>query len=260
MTDREFWWAHLRAPLFAFIILAVICESTTLDGLIAHAYFYDASRRAWLGANNWWANEFLHTGGRWAIRLVVAVALAMWTGSFFAARLRPLRRSSGYLSLGMVASIAIVGLLKVLTNIDCPWDLAQFGGDYPWVRLFADRPDTLRHASCFPAAHASSGYALMALYFVLHERHRGWAQAGLALGLCTGIAFGIAQQARGAHFLSHDVWSAFLVWLTLLSLYAFGFKQRLRHGASRAARIDRQDDFEQRAAADLGDDLQRAAE
>lgn len=259
-TDGAFWWEHLRGPLFAFVSVAALCESTPLDAAIAHAYFYDASRQAWLGANNWWVNEFLHTGGGWAIRLIMAAALAGWAGSFFSATLQPLRRASAYLSLSMIASVAGVGLLKALTNIDCPWDLTSFGGHYPWVGLFADRADALRHASCFPSAHASSGYALMAMYFALHERHRGLARAGLALGVLTGLVFGIAQQARGAHFLSHDAWSAFLVWLTQLSLYAFGFKRSLYPESSAAVRLDGQDDFEQRAATGLGDDLQRATE
>ena len=33
-----------------------------------------------------------------------------------------------------------------------------------------------------------------------------------------------AQQACGAHFVSHDVWSAWLVWTISLSVYTFAFK------------------------------------
>lgn len=227
MTDRRFWWAHLRLPLFAFAALAVVCEWTTLDGAIAHTFFYDESRHAWLGANSWWVNQFLHTGGRWAIRCIVALSLLVWAATFFDAGLRSLRRASAYVCIGMIASVAAVGLLKTLTNVDCPWDLARFGGSYPWVGLFSDRPDLLRQGRCFPAAHASSGYALMALYFAFRERHRALARCGLALGIATGLTFGVAQQARGAHFLSHDVWSAFLVWLILLSIYVFAFRRRL---------------------------------
>jgi membrane-associated PAP2 superfamily phosphatase len=95
--------------------------------------------------------------------------------------------------------------------------------------LFATRPVDLRHAQCFPAAHASSGYSLMALYFVAYERSRKLAIVGLAVGLLLGLVFGIAQQARGAHFVSHDLWSAFLAWILSLTLYAFAFRARLYH-------------------------------
>ena len=40
----------------------------------------------------------------------------------------------------------------------------------------------------------------------------------------TGLMFGIAQQSRGAHFVSHDLWSAFLVWMITLSVYAFAIQ------------------------------------
>lgn len=35
----------------------------------------------------------------------------------------------------------------------------------------------------------------------------------LALPLTLGLVFGIGQQLRGAHFLSHDLWTAWLCWL-----------------------------------------------
>ena len=92
---------------------------------------------------------------------------------------------------------------------------------------FATLSDELPRGHCFPAAHASSGYALVAFYFALRERHAAWARCALLIGLATGLLFGIAQQARGAHFLSHDVWSAFLVWMTTLTLYTSGFITKL---------------------------------
>ena len=50
---------------------------------------------------------------------------------------------------------------------------------------------------------------------------------GIVVTILTGLIFGVAQQSRGAHFVSHDVWSAFLVWSIALALYAFAFKARL---------------------------------
>ena len=59
------------------------------------------------------------------------------------------------------------------------------------------------------------------------ERHTRLARWSLAAALLTGACFGLAQQARGAHFLSHDLWSALLTWLTALTLYAYVFRARL---------------------------------
>lgn len=227
MQPLRFWWAHLHAPLAVFVLLAAIFAMTPLDLVIARAAFFDTANSHWIGADSWVINEFLHTGGRWAVRGLTALALALWIATFVERDWRPLRRPAAFFTIATLLSIGVVGLLKVLTNVDCPWDLAQFGGRFPYVELFADRPDALRIGRCFPAAHASSGYALLALYFMLRERHAALAKIGLAVGLLTGLTFGIAQQARGAHFVSHDLWSAFLVWTVTVSVYAFAFRARL---------------------------------
>jgi membrane-associated PAP2 superfamily phosphatase len=227
MTPAEFWWRHTRAPLFWFLLLATLIAASGSDPRLAHALFFDPMQRRWIGAGSWWANEFFHTGGRWMIRAIAAFGVTVWIASSFNRNLRALRRPAAYFVLSLAASIAAVGLLKILTNVDCPWDLREFGGHYPYVELFADRPDLLRPGQCFPAAHASSGYALFALYFVIRERSRRWAKRGIALALLVGAAFGLAQQSRGAHFVSHDVWSAYLVWMTSLTIYACAFRARL---------------------------------
>jgi membrane-associated PAP2 superfamily phosphatase len=135
--------------------------------------------------------------------------------------LREWRRASGFVLLSMLLATLLVGGLKAVTNVDCPWDLAGFGGQNPYFALFADRPDTLAHAQCFPGAHASSGFALMCFYFVFLERSRRVARWMLAAGIAVGIAFSIGQEARGAHFLSHDLTSAAIVWFVQLALYAW---------------------------------------
>jgi len=229
MTMRPFdvWWRHVRWPVYVFVPLALVFAFSDLDLSIARALFFDSAHGHWRGADSAWATVVLHTGGRWAMRVLVFAAILAWAATFANPAIRAWRRSLGYFVIAAVLGVGVVGLLKVLTNVDCPWDLQPFGGAFPFVHLFADRPDALRRAACFPAAHASSGYALVALYFVWRERDERRARIGLALGIAVGCLFGIAQQARGAHFLSHDLWSAFIVWIIAASVYAFGFQARL---------------------------------
>ena len=259
MPTAKFYWRHLQAPLVVFVLLAGLLASTPLDLTIAHALFFDENRSSWIGATSWWTNELIHRDGAWLMRSVAALSLALWGATWLRPQLRELRRPALYFFVAMVVSVGVVGLLKTLTNIDCPRDLTEFGGAFPFIHLFEHRPEGLRHAQCFPAAHASSGYALLALYFVLRERSRRAARFGLASGLLLGLVFGIAQQARGAHFVSHDVWSAMLVWTVSLSLYTFVFKARLwnweRNEVSAAARrlpVDGTVDVPRRAGATAG--------
>jgi membrane-associated PAP2 superfamily phosphatase len=221
------WWAHTRWALFCFILLATALDQAHWDQLIAHRLFFDAATPHWRGTDSFWINSVIHSGGRWAIRALVFALLATWIATARMPRLAQWRRPTAYACIAMTLSIALIGLLKQLTNIDCPWDLSEFGGHAPYVALFAARAASLAHAHCFPAAHASSGYALFAFYFALRERHAQLARWSIGAALLTGLCFGIAQQARGAHFLSHDVWSAFLTWMTALALYVFAFRARL---------------------------------
>lgn len=238
-SGLPFWWHSLRIPLALFVVAAAVLATTNVDLEVASRFFYDPVAHHWRGAGNWWANEFVHVGGRWLVRVVVLAALLVWASTFTQRGQRRWRRPAACFAISVVLTVGVVGLLKDLTNVHCAWDLVPFGGRFPYVHLFAHRPENLAAGQCFPAAHASSGYALMALYFVFLERNRRWALAGLACGIFAGLVFGLAQQSRGAHLLSHDVWSAMLAWMIPLSVYTFAFKGRLWRSEPATAMPDR---------------------
>lgn len=214
--------ARARPALWPFPLLllsAALLEGLDLDRGIAHTLFYGSS---WLGAgaNAWWATGLIHGGGQVLVRGAAAAALAWWLLSFRITALAPWRREALFVFAGMVLVTATVGLLKLLTNVDCPWDLAGFGGSRPYVPLLGHRPDYLPAARCFPGAHSSSVFALMALWFALRERRPRAARFALWFAVSAGTLFSLGQQARGAHFLSHDLTSAALAWVMLRALHA----------------------------------------
>ena len=137
------------------------------------------------------------------------------------------RRPLGYFVACMALVPLLVGGLKQVTNIDCPWDLERYGGTRPFVHIFEDRPDELPRAACFPGAHSSSGFALLCLYFLGWRVGRAHALAGLAVGLLVGVTFSLAQQSRGAHLLSHDLWSGFIAWAMCFTLYRYAWRSDL---------------------------------
>jgi len=117
--------------------------------------------------------------------------------------------------------------------MDCPWDLLRYGGHQPYIGLFSHRPADMPMTACFPAGHASAGYAWLSLYFFALLWRPAWRWTGLALGLGSGLLFGISQQLRGAHFLSHDLATALLCWLLSLGLYVL-----VRHHLDRTNRLE----------------------
>lgn len=213
---RLIWW-----PGIGFAIVLGTLVLGHFDRPIAQALFY-SSASGWLGAGTgeWWAHEVIHGMGRWLPRVLVAASLAGWLASYKVVWLKSWRRELAFTAFGMLLVIGVVGLLKKFTNVDCPWAIDGFGGSNPYVLLFGDRPDTLPRAACFPGAHSGSGFALLAFHFALRDRARRAAKVALWIAILIGVIFAIGQEARGAHFLSHDVTAAAIAWFLLAYLYS----------------------------------------
>jgi membrane-associated PAP2 superfamily phosphatase len=217
----SFWPRHVIGPLLLFLLAFAAIAAFDLDRRLASLWYDGARAGGWLGAGagDWWAHELLHDAGRWVVRGIAALAAVTWLVSFAWPRARPWRRPAGFVAVSMVLAVGLVGALKATTNVDCPWDLAGFGGDRPYVELFSARAAYLPRAQCFPGAHASSGFALFCFYFLWRDRAPAKARAALCAALALGTAFAIGQEARGAHFVSHDLASAAIVWFVQLALY-----------------------------------------
>ena len=108
------------------------------------------------------------------------------------------RVSFAYLASTIVLTTASVAALKLITHVDCPWDLARYGGAYSYFPLLG--PHLSSHeGQCFPGSHASAGFALLSLYFLHRDRSRWRAGVGLAAGIAAGVLFAVGQETRGAH-------------------------------------------------------------
>ncbi|HET8699269.1 MAG TPA: phosphatase PAP2 family protein [Gammaproteobacteria bacterium] len=213
----------MPAAFFALTFAGIALAQA--DFRLANAFFYDGPAHAWIGAHAWWANALIHKGGRDLVASIAVTALLVYLASFGWPRWRQARGGAGYVVIAIALGTGLVGLLKQVTHMDCPWSLTNFGGTHAFVGLFAFRPSGAAHAACFPGAHSSAGFALMCFYFVFRERAPRAARAFLAAGALLGCVFAFGQEARGAHFLSHDVASAAVVWFAQLAAYAFWMRR-----------------------------------
>jgi membrane-associated PAP2 superfamily phosphatase len=223
----RFWLSHLLLPALAFLLSLLVFQALPADTVVAHRWAYDASLGRWIGHGRWWADEILHTDGRIAILLVIAGLLVTLGASGFHRRLHTARGTAIYLLATIALAWGLVGALKQVTNVPCPWSLQGFGGERPHVGLFDPRPAGYSPAACFPGAHSASGFSLFAFYFAFRDRRRRRARTLLAIAILVGTAFAFGQEARGAHFLSHDLASAFIAWFVALGTYVLW--RRLSH-------------------------------
>jgi membrane-associated PAP2 superfamily phosphatase len=121
----------------------------------------------------------------------------------------------------MVLSLLFVSALKYSSHSSCPWDLAEFGGAANYLPHWAGlgRADG-GPGRCFPAGHASAAFAFFGGYFVLRRDSPVRAGQCLVAVAGAGLALGLAQQLRGAHFMSHTLWTAWLCWAVALTVDA----------------------------------------
>lgn len=116
------------------------------------------------------------------------------------------------LALTVLASVIVVSLVKRSSHASCPWDLREFGGTAVYVSHWAWGVADGGPGGCFPAGHASAALAYAGGWFVLRRRMPRAAASWLVTALVLGLVLGLAQQWRGAHYMSHTLWSAWLCW------------------------------------------------
>ena len=119
------------------------------------------------------------------------------------------------LSIIFVPSITVG--IKNNSNMPCPKHLIEYGGSYPhtsvWEKYSAPY-NTLKSQHCWPAGHASGGFALLSLFFLLRKpRHK---RLALTLALIAGWSMGSYKMLIGDHFFSHTLITMLLSWLIIL--------------------------------------------
>ena len=210
-----------RALWLAVLLLAgslTLFEFTGLD-LWLQDHFYDPATRRWLVDANEPVGRVLFYNGPKALVVVAALAaLVLAAGPVrWRERFRLERRGLWLAVLVIVTVPILAGIGKKYTNVFCPMELRRYGGDVPYAKLCSPFPDNdrpARRGGCFPAGHASGGFALLGLLGVRATRR--WRNGVIALALGLGCWMGFYQILKGAHYLSHTVTTLLVAWLTVL--------------------------------------------
>ncbi|UCN01411.1 phosphatase PAP2 family protein [Sulfurimonas sp. SWIR-19] len=112
----------------------------------------------------------------------------------------------------------IASSIKGETNMPCPKDEVRYGGVYPRTAVWQNyTPEFKLHhhkSKCWPAGHASGGFALLSLVFLFHKRRNKIIASAVALTI--GWSMGLYKMLIGDHFFSHTVITMVLAWLIIL--------------------------------------------
>lgn len=216
-------WLRRDLAVTLGALLALLAWDASGADLTAARVFGGAQGFAW--RDSAWASTVLHDGGRLgAWLLLAALVFTAWRAGQRSAA--DPGRASRWRWIGvMLVCVLAVPALKRLSATSCPWDLAEFGGVAHYVSHWALGQRDGGAGHCFPSGHAVAAFAFLGLYFQWRDTNARRARAWLGAVLVVGLLFGTAQLARGAHYPSHTLWSAWLCW-TLCAAAATAFNAR----------------------------------
>lgn len=204
----------LPALLMAALLIG---EPSQLDFALSRLFYEPGA--GFVGRHSWLLEDFLHDRVKQAVIVIGVLAIAGFLLSLMPTRLARWRRPLGYLVLALGLSTSIVSPLKTLTGVHCPWSLSEFGGTETFTPLLAERAPTLKPGRCWPGGHASAGFSLLALYFVLRDRRPRLAHIALGVALALGTLMSAGRVMQGAHFASHNLWTLLFDWTICLACY-----------------------------------------
>ncbi|WP_434766559.1 phosphatase PAP2 family protein [Pseudomonas triticicola] len=210
-------WLYLGVPFIAAMALLLL-EATDLDMVLAR-YFYDPVAGDFIGRHSFFLENILHDRAKQVVIAFSVFAILGFIASFFLARLKPFKRELGCLVLSLGLATSFVTPVKAVTAVQCPWSLEQFGGHEKYSKLMDHRPSTDKPGRCWPGGHAATGFTLFALFFVLRDRRPRLARQAFVFAFALGSVFSISRMMQGAHFFSHNVWTAIFCWLICLGSY-----------------------------------------
>jgi membrane-associated PAP2 superfamily phosphatase len=210
---------HVTAWVIAMVAMTLLWDLLAWDVRISHAF--GTSQGFALTQHPIWG-----TGLYRIERLLVWANLLLVIGLCF----RPvgvftdMPQSERFFMLAtLLIAMWVIQILKRQSLTSCPWSLQEFGGSAHyashWMRGVPDGGS----GHCFPAGHPSGVLSFLAVPVYMLWYHRRWAYSLLAVVLLAGGLWGATQLIRGAHYVSHTLWTASICLAVVVAMRALWF-------------------------------------
>ena len=201
--------------ILIFVIL--IFQFTELD-IFVQTHFFNFETKKWIIDENEPILKFFFYDGAKNSLLIFAI-LILFSLIFFRKKSIIKEYQKGLIIVLLAAAIvpSVVGTLKAISNTPCPNNINYFGGKYPDIKVFDSYPKDFvqkSKAKCWPAGHASGGFALLSLFFLFKSTTNR--KKSIIFALIIGWSMGLYKMLVGDHFLSHTIITMLLSWLLIL--------------------------------------------
>jgi len=201
--------AAVLAWLFVIAVFTVLFRFTGFDVSVQESLY--AGGCGWKYSDNIFVKS-LYKYGTYPALIAGAWFAFLFIASFINSRFADKRRAAAFVILVFLVGpgLLVNVIFKSYGGRPRPRDIPQFCGMWEYRAPFAFGTPGRGHS--FPCGHASVGFALGALYFVLRKKNKKAALTALYLSAAYGLALGFARMAQGGHFLSDVIFSAVFVY------------------------------------------------
>jgi len=220
MTRARFYGPHLVALALLAVALGWAFHVTRIDLLLATPW-YDPINHTFPWRYAWITKYAIH---RHLKVLQIAFGLVMCVVAWRASRASSIflathRLRLRCIAISFVAVPATIAVIHRLSPMHCPWHVAEFGGNAQYADLLSSSLASVAPGHCFPAMFVTTGAWMLSFALLWFPENR---RRSVLVGIATlAWAFGLGwvQQMRGAHFLSHTLWSLWVSWSVVLFVH-----------------------------------------
>jgi len=208
-----------RQILITFIILiaTILFFAFTNIDFIVQDNFYNFNTNSWILDRNLQPYKLIFYDG--IKKILIFIAISALTLLIFFRKSNIIKEYKKGLLIFVLSAIfvpAVVIGLKNNTNMPCPKNTIHYGGIYPHTKVWEIYPKNFQQNKirCWPAGHASAGFALLSLFFMFRTKKNKYIALYSALSI--GWIMGLYKMSIGDHFLSHTVITMIIAWLIVL--------------------------------------------
>lgn len=217
---------HIYKPIdiLGWIALALftiaISRYSNID-LAVSSWFYDAGTSSFPLKDSLLFTRVFHDGTR-------KISTGLWLlCCFITWRSRRTEAFLGWLFIVVTAllTVTINGWFKRHSMHSCPWSLTEFGGSADYFRAFETLPAVPGPGRCLPSGHAAVGFMWIPLIYACALWRPQHLRNALLIIVPFALFCGGIQVARGAHLVTHVMWTAVICGLTTsLSFHAYQYR------------------------------------
>jgi len=208
---------HFTVTLFLLIFTILFFEYTNVDIWVENL-FYNFHTHSWLiDRDNAVLKIIFYTGIK---KVLIVIAVLMLLSLLVFRNNKIIKEYKKGLMIVVLSAIfvpVVVGGLKAVTNTPCPKNTDIYGGVYPEVKVLESYPKNFhqkKKIKCWPAGHASGGFALLSLFFLFKSPKNK--KRAIILAMIVGWSMGLYKMMIGDHYLSHTIVTMLLAWLIII--------------------------------------------